>query len=167
MKKLGLALLGLALAWPSPARAQDKPVEISVGYAFAHYLEEGGGSAPVGAYFSLAGTKRLSIEADVGWQRDSEELFSDTIVLNTFTATLGPRLSRRDDENRPFAHLLVGVRHDRIEGESNTALGGMTGGGVDMHLGGRTALRLGGDFQIFFDEGENVKTLRLAAGLTF
>jgi hypothetical protein len=33
--------------------------------------------------------------------------------------------------------------------------------------GDRVSVRLGADFQIFFDEGENLKTLRLGVGLTF
>ncbi len=39
--------------------------------------------------------------------------------------------------------------------------------GIDIKAGERVAVRLGADFQIFFDEGENLKTLRLGVGLTF
>ena len=48
--------------------------------------------------------------------------------------------------------------------------GGMRGGqscGVDVPLGASVYLRLGADFQIFFDNGENLKTLRLNAGFLF
>jgi len=43
----------------------------------------------------------------------------------------------------------------------------MAGLGVDVPAGSSVYLRLGADFQVFFDEGESVKTLRLVAGLTF
>ena len=39
--------------------------------------------------------------------------------------------------------------------------------GLDLKVGDSVAIRLGVDFQIFFDEGEDVKTLRLGVGLTF
>jgi hypothetical protein len=61
------------------------------------------------------------------------------------------------------------VRHDRISGESNSAFGGAVGLGTDLATGGAGTfkIRLGADFQIFFDEGDSVKTLRLNAGITF
>ena len=158
-----LVLVPVLLAWAPCASAQDKPIGVSLGYAFAKYLEQDAGSAPVGAYLSVAGTKAFSLELDLGWQRDSEE----RVVLNTFTATAGPRFRGRTGSARPFLHALGGVRYDTVEGESNTSWGGQAGGGVDVGLGDKVALRLGADFQIFFDQGENVKTLRLAAGLTF
>jgi hypothetical protein len=168
VRKLGIVALLLGVAsWAPRASAQDKPVEVSVGYAFAKYLEEDTGSAPVGAYLSLSGTKRVSFELDLGWQRDSEDIFNESLVLNTFTATLGPRFRWGNGGARPYLHLLGGLRYDSVEDESNTAWGGQTGAGVDIPLGESVALRLGADFQIFFDEGENVKTLRLLAGLTF
>jgi hypothetical protein len=66
-----------------------------------------------------------------------------------------------------FLHVLGGARHDRIEGLSDTIWGGFAGGGLDLEVGEGLALRLGADFQMFFDEGEDVKTLRLGVGLTF
>ena len=43
----------------------------------------------------------------------------------------------------------------------------MAGGGIDIPLGSSVFFRLGADFQIFFDEGENLKTLRVTAGFSF
>ncbi len=169
MRSLYVALLFVAvpLAGVPGASAQDRPVEVSVGYAFVKYLEEQAGSAPVGAYLSISGTKRVSLELDLGWQRDPVSAFDETIVLNTLTATVGPRFRWDNEGARPFFHVLGGLRYDTVEGESNTAWGGQTGGGVDLRLGEKVALRLGADFQIFFDEGENLKTLRLLVGFTF
>jgi hypothetical protein len=79
----------------------------------------------------------------------------------------GTALPIRSREARPFLHLLGGLRYDSIAGDSNTAWGGQAGGGVDLRPSDRAALRLGADFQLFFDNGENVKTLRPTAGFTF
>ena len=163
-----LVLTGiLLLAAPAVARAEG-PVQVSLGYSFVTYLEEGGGSAPLGAFLALSGRGGLSVELDLGWQRDSEDLFDETIHLDTFTFVAGPRYEfATSGAVRPFLHLLGGGRYDTIEDESNTAWGGFAGGGIDVKAGDRIAIRLGVDFQIFFDEGENIKTLRLGAGITF
>jgi hypothetical protein len=156
-----------ALVLAEPAAAEG-PVQLSLGYSFVQYLEEDGGNAPVGAFLALSGRDGLSPELDLGWQRDSEELFDETFTLDTFTAVAGPRYAfATDGPVRPFLHVLGGLRHDRAEGESNTAWGGFAGGGIDIKAGESLAIRLGADFQIFFDEGENLKTLRLGVGLTF
>ncbi len=157
-----LALLSVFVA--APAAAQDKKVRLSFGYAFSKYLEEGGGNTPLGAYLSIASIGRtVGIEADVAYHRDSEEFFT----LNTVTVGLGPRFELGSAEAKPFFHALGALRYDRAEGESNTAFGGMTGGGVDIPLGPRAFFRIGADFQIFFDEGESLKTLRVTAGISF
>jgi hypothetical protein len=67
-------------------------------------------------------------------------------------------------------HLLGGARLDKIAGESNTSWGGAAGLGIDLGTGGSRGgprFRLGADFEIFFKDGENVKAVRLTAGLTF
>lgn len=153
------------LAMAAPGAQADDAVNVSAGYSFAGYLEEGLGSAPRGAYLSVADARRkLGFELDFAYHRDSEW----DITLNTFTAAVGPHLRVGEQKNQPFVHVLGGIRHDRILGASNTAFGGMAGGGVDIKAGDRLSVRLGADFQIFFfDEGENLKTLRLNVGLTF
>lgn len=160
MRIKGLACLIVFVA-AAELGAEERP-RLSLGYAFARYLEEGGGSAPVGAYLSLWSPRRVGIELDLGYQRDTEQ----DVSLNTLTAVAGPRISGASGA-LPFFHVLGGIRYDTIEGESNTSVGGMAGGGVDLAAGGRLRVRLGADVQIFFDEGENLKTLRLNAGLTF
>jgi opacity protein-like surface antigen len=161
-------LIGLLAGAIVPAAAQERGVRVSLGYSFVTYLEEGGGSAPLGAFLSLAGKRNVTFELDLGWQQDSETILGEKITLNTFTATAGPQFSLGSGgKARPFLHVLGGLRHDRIEGESNTAWGGLAGGGVDIQAGQEIAVRLEADFQVFFDDGENLKTLRLGVGLTF
>lgn len=137
---------------------------MSIGYAYLKSLEEGGGSAPVGAYLAFAGRgSGLGLALDLGYHGDSGR----SVTLNTFTATLGPRINVPGEGFAPFVHVLGGLRYDRLEGESNTSWGGMAGGGLELGSSDGTRIRLSADFQVFFDEGENLKTLRLAAGLTF
>ena len=156
-----LILTGL-VSLATAAAAQE--AKLSLGYAYLKYLETDGGSTPTGAYLSLAGGGKTTLELDAGYHRESEGGTS----LNTFTLLGGPKFSLASrGSTRPYLHLLGGVRHDRIEGESNTAAGGMAGIGVDVGTSGSMALRLGADFQLFRDDGENLKTLRLNAGLTF
>lgn len=150
-----------------PAVAQDQPVRFSIGYAFLKYLEEDAGSTGLGFYASLASTRSVGFELDLGYHRESEELFDETLTLHTFTANLGPRFRLGSSSVQPFLHVLGGLRYDKVEEESNTSWGGMAGGGVDIPLGASASLRLGADFQIYFDEGENLKTLRLNAGISF
>lgn len=165
------ALLTLLVATPTPAAAQDKWLRPSLGYAFSQYLEGGGGNAPLGAYLSIASIGRtVGIEGELAYHRDSEdsEYFpGESFTLHTVTAGLGPRFELGSAEARAFVHILAALRHDSAEFESNAAFGGMAGGGIDIPLGSSVFFRLGADFQIFFDEGENLKTLRVTAGFSF
>ncbi|HUL76431.1 MAG TPA: outer membrane beta-barrel protein [Vicinamibacteria bacterium] len=179
MRRLVLVLPAV-LVMAAPAVAAEGPVQASFGYSFAQYLETGGGTAPVGAFLTLSGRKSVTLELDLGWQRRSDESGAPTAVigvpaagsggvtLNTFTVTAGPKFNLAMERAvKLFVHVLGGLRHDSIEFESNTAWGGFAGGGVDIKAGDRVSVRLGADFQIFFDQGENLKTLRLGVGLTF
>ena len=166
MKKWWM-LGAVAALGAAPAAAQEDKWSASLGYAFVQYLEEDGGNAPLGIYLSLASPGKVAFDADLAWHRDSEDFFDESITLNTFTAGVGPRFWFGEGGARPFLHLLGGLRYDTVEGESNTAFGGMGGLGVDIPAGESLSIRLGADFQIFFDEGENLKTLRLSVGLSF
>jgi hypothetical protein len=166
---LWLSLLSLFAA--DPAVAQDKWLRPSIGYAFAQYLEEGGGNAPVGAYLSIASIgKTVGFEGELAYHRDSldsEFFYGDPFVLHTLTLGLGPRFALGSAKATPFVHLLGGLRYDSGDYQTNMAFGGMAGGGIDIPLASSLFFRLGADFQIFFDDGENLKTLRLTAGFSF
>lgn len=162
-----LLILAALVSLATAAAAQDGP-QVSVGYAFLKYLETDGDNTPAGGYLSVSGGGRTTLELDAGYHRESEPDFS----LDTFTLLGGPKFSPSTSGSaKPYLHLLGGVRHDRITifdaKDSNTAPGGMAGVGVDIRASERIAVRLGADFQLFRDEGENLKSLRLNAGLTF
>ena len=173
MNKWWMVAVAAALGAAPAAAQQDGPLSVSVGYAFAQYLEEGGGSAPLGVYVSLATPGKVAFDLDAAWHHDSEDVgdvSGRSLTVNTFTGGVGPRFNFGGGSARPFLHVLGGLRHDALglggEGVSNTSWGGMSGLGVDIGRGS-VALRLGADFQIFFEGGESIKTLRLAAGVTF
>jgi opacity protein-like surface antigen len=162
-----LLILAALVSLATAAAAQDG-AQVSVGYAFLKYLETDGDNTPTGAYLSVSGGGRTTLELDAGYHRKSEPDFS----LNTFTLLAGPKFSPPTSGSvKPYLHLLGGVRHDRVKfldvEDSNTAPGGMAGVGVDIHASKGVGVRLGADFQLFRDEGENLKSLRLNAGLTF
>lgn len=158
-----LLIVACLVPMATAAAAQDG-ARFSLGYAYLKSLEDGGGSVPLGFYVSFAGSGTTTLELDGGYHRDSE----DDFTLETYTVTAGPRFSTSSRGSaEPYLHVLGGLRHDRFEGVSNTAWGGMAGVGVDIGTSGSFRIRLGGDFQLFRDEGENVKTLRLNAGITF
>lgn len=157
------ASMGSLALIAAPAHAQERSIRTAIGYAFAAYLESGGGSAPLGAFVSVASTGNVGIEGDVAYHRDSESGFT----LNTVILGVGPRFALGSGTAQPFLHVLGGLRYDSAFGTSNTAPGGSAGIGADIAAGSSMLVRLGVDFQIFFDEGTNLKTLRLAAGIAF
>jgi len=178
--KRAVGLVGALILFAVPARAGEG-LGISVGYSFLQYLESGGGNAPLGFYLSLTGRGRTAIELDAAYHHDTGTTVEGDVVLDTkldtFTGLLGLKFSGESGRYghrggaRPYFHLLGGLRRDRVSimgvSASNNAWGGMTGLGVDLKVGESFSLRLAADYQMFFDEGDNLKTLRLSAGLTF
>jgi hypothetical protein len=159
-----LAIMASLVVLGTTAAAQDG-ARFSLGYAYLKSLEEGGGSAPLGFYVSFAGSGTTTLEVDGAYHRDKDGDFKQEF----YTATVGPRfsMSSRGTAAEPYLHILGGLQHERFDGFSNTAWGGMAGVGVDIGTSGSVAIRLGADFQMFFDQGENIKLLRLNVGLTF
>lgn len=165
----------LAALVASPAQAQT-----SIGYAYSHILEEGGEGTALGAYLSLASASgRPNIEFDLGYHRDSESLGGVSAAQNLFTAVIGPRfaLDVGSEVVDPFLHVLGGgaMSYLTVSGtgtdfdgsDTSFAAGGMIGGGADISAAPSLVLHLGVDLQVFYDEGESTKLLRLVAGLAF
>jgi hypothetical protein len=59
-----VACLAVGLLGPASAAAQGNG---AIGYSYVKYLEEGGGSAPLGGVLSLHGSNRTSLELDLGY----------------------------------------------------------------------------------------------------
>lgn len=178
MRRIALTLLVLAAAVSIAAPVAASPA-VSIGYSWLKFLETDGGTAPLGGYISFASSQTsFGIEGDLAYHRKQDEIIvlpgegqdpvvSETLKLETFTASMGPRWGIPAGDVTHYIHLLASVRHDRLEGLSGTVFGFMAGAGVDITAGGGAGLRLAGDFQMYWDEGETVKSLRLSAGFTF
>jgi len=166
VKRLPL-LWTLLVVLTFPVLAHAEPVRCSVGYAFAHYLEEDGGSAPIGFLLSAQSTKDLGFKGEIAYHRDTFEFFFGDITLNTFTGLIGPVANYRAGTAEGFVHLLFGGREDRVEGEGNLSFGGEIGAGFDIPVSPKAFLRPGADFQLFTDEGETLKVFRLSLGIAW
>ena len=178
MRRIALTLVVLA-AVTSIGRSATASPAVSFGYSWLKFLETDGGTAPLGGYLSVASSQdSFGLEADLGYHRKTDEIIvlppeggdpvvSETFKLETFTASIGPRWGIPAGDVTHYIHVLASLRHDRFEGLSGTVFGFMAGAGVDITAGGGAGLRLAGDFQMYWDEGETVKTLRLSAGFTF
>ena len=178
MRRIALTLVVLAAVTSVGSPATASPA-VSFGYSWLKFLKTDAGSAPLGAYLSFASSQRaFGLEADVAYHRKKDEIVilppegedpvvSETRKLETYTASIGPRWGIAADDATHYVHLLASVRHDRFEGLSSTTFGLMTGAGIDIETGGGMDFRLAADFQIYWDEGETLKSIRLSAGLTF
>lgn len=169
-------LIVAVLLFPAAVVRGEEAPKLSLGYAFLHSLEtqnavalggepNGGENAPLGAYLSGWSSSGTALEVDLAWHRRKE----GEVKLNTFTVLAGVRkpFGTRD---RPYVHLLGGLRHDKVLDESVTSWGGAAGAGIDLATSGGKAglhIRLGADYEMFFKDGENQKALRLTAGFTF
>jgi len=149
------------------AHAQSTGARFAAGYAFAKYLEDADGSAPVGLYFAGQGLEEVSIKAEAAYHRDSEEFGSYTYTLNTFTGMVGPVVNYAAGTAQGFVHLLFGAREDRFEGDGNLSLGGEIGAGFDIPVSPKAFMRPGVDFQVFTDDGYTLKILRLSMGIAW
>lgn len=139
-----LVLAGLLALLPCSAVAQDTPkAEVFGGYSYLRANPEGGfiGSNASGWNASAAWNwnKRLGIKADVAGtycctgqgQRKHDFLF-------------GPQLNFRRKSANIFFHGLVGVSHGNAPAVSfsDTVLAWAGGGGVDIRLRERFAVRV-------------------------
>lgn len=166
MKRLVLLPL-LAMVLASPAHAQERSMRYSTGYAFAGYLNEDVVIAPFGLFVSGQSRDDVGLAGEVAYHHHSEDFEFFDIVVNSFTAMVGPCLNSASDSPQYFAHLLFGGRYDRVEGEGSYAIGGAFGVGLDIPAGTSIFVRLGADLQLFTDEGEALKVLRLTGGVAF
>jgi opacity protein-like surface antigen len=187
MRFVALALTALVLTVSSSAVATDaRKVEVVAAYGFLH--DSGmfdGTSFPVGwnagATFNLS--PALGIVGEFGGSRKSESVsefgVTESANLNVYSFMAGPKFTSRGHSRvSPYVQALVGLARVSfgvsVDGfgfsgsasESATELAIQPGGGVDILLSERIALRVGGDYRrIFGDVGTN--EFRLVSGLTF
>jgi outer membrane immunogenic protein len=169
MRTLFTAIVGLL--WFAPVLpAQETPrAEVSASYS---YLREGSsdGTNANGGSFSVAGNfnRWLGIAGDFGAYHSSP--FG--LNLNTYTFLAGPRFSVRSDSRvTPFAQVLLGGAHltAGYGGASGSTSGFAysAGGGVDLGLTKRLALRPQFDYIGIRASGNTLNSYRASFGVVF
>lgn len=150
-----LVILALSLGLLSvPVMAQNFPkTEIFGGYQFTHF--EPGVNAN-GWNASLTGNvnRWFGVAADFSGAYKSGE--------HVHTYMFGPVFSARSDKVTPFAHALFG-------GAGTNAFAMAFGGGVDVKMADKVALRLiQGDWLVLRSEGfTSKKNARISTGIVF
>jgi hypothetical protein len=169
MKKMMWLIFTILLVAGS-AYAQDAPrAEVSMGYSFLR-LGGTGGMNQNGASLSIAGNvnRWFGIVGDFGGYHSSPFGAS----LNTYTFLAGPRFSlRRNDKVTPFAQVLVGGAHlaAGVDGfsASVTPFVMSAGGGIDLRISQRVALRPQVDYLYFRSGGQSGNAGRASVGIVY
>jgi len=167
-----------------PAMAQTPRAEVFAGYAFLHDTDRSEDFA-AGWVASAAGNVNswIGVAVEVGGsyrtcedcQRGpfvSQRFRGTDLDIRVYTFLAGPRVAARTlPAVTPFAQLLVGGSHVaggiEWDGALNTGFTWQPGGGVDVAVTPRTALRLGADYRVIRTQGRNNHQVRLAGGLVW
>jgi opacity protein-like surface antigen len=167
-----LAVLAASLALAVPVAASEgQGTDLFAGYSFAKIddVNRNGANAAVG--FDLFGPVDGFVDASAHWGS------SEGTSLDDLTLMAGPgvRFGRRG-KLVVFARALAGLVRDRASisvldvdiSESSTRFGVLAGGGVDVPVAKRLALRAQGDW-LWNDvpEGSKSSGFRASAGIVF
>ena len=148
--------------------------ETSVGWSLLHDSTLDRTSA-LGVYVAGATnfTPWVGVAVEAGWNVLSLDAFGvEFFDASIFTALAGPRFtSRAVDRVVPFGQLLAGVAFTRFDVfgflSDDVVFALQPGGGVDVVLTDRVALRFGVDSRMLFDLGQTFRELRFTTGVTF
>lgn len=180
MKSVAIFLIVLSAA--VSAFAQDAPkAEVFGGYQYLS-LDTRGGSLSRRAFngWNVDGAyrvwKKLSIVADFGAGYKQIPIDVDGLTFNVrtrvYSMLFGPRVSTTSHNVTLFAEGLVGLAHESAavsgivsESSNRFAMGG--GGGFDVKLTRRLALRLGKCDYLLIRDGANLNNLRFSTGMIF
>jgi hypothetical protein len=192
MKIFGAVVLAILIS-SAPLAAQDlRKMEIFGGVTLFHHVEGGyhffhpiarnpvllGWAASVTGNINRIFGITAEITGTYGSMLENRRSQSVTVDLSSYTFLAGPRVIARRKRLSLFGHFLFGMQHaqatDRAAsgGMGNAAtenvLIGAMGGGLDIHLGKRAALRVAqAEYTIGNFEGVSSSALRYAAGLVF
>ena len=171
MKRLPVVLAALlALAAPLAA-AEGQGTDLFAGYSFAKIdnVNRNGGNAAVG--FDLFGPIDGFVDASVHWG-NAEGTSRDDLTL---MAGPGVRFGKRGGTVF-FVRALAGLVKDRASitvldvdiSESSSRFGVLAGGGIDVRIAKKLALRAQGDY-LWSDVAEGSKSsgFRVSAGLVY
>lgn len=171
MHKTVLVILAtLALSGAALAQQETPAVEVFGGYSYLHF-SAAGDSGSVNGWNASANfnfNKWFGVKADLTGHYGSD--LGDDGKLHSFT--FGPQLTYRGLKHAtPFFHAMAGAAKIDVLGFDDTALALVFGGGLDVKVHPRVALRLAqADWYItrFNDPitlGNNQNNFRFAAGI--
>ena len=148
---------------PGLARAQAGP-EFGVSYSFLH-LNDAEFEMPVG--FLASGGQRFgswaTVVGEFGGSYKSED--GETLLLHTLQG--GLRASPAAGRTRPYGQILAGMAIASCCGESQLRPMLEPGGGVDVQLSPRVAIRAGLGVPVIFSDGERATAVRATVGFVF
>ena len=95
--------------------------------------------------------------------------------LSALSVMAGPRFTFGGGRLRPFVHVIGGLVRSKesisvfdVEiSESSTDFGGAAGGGVDIGLSGRWALRLAADYRVVDADDGTASDPRFSVGVAY
>ncbi len=168
-----LWLLVLVFSFSASVMAQDTPaVEAAVGYSYWRaagkaQINLNGWNASVTANIN----QWLGLEGEFGGVYESRTAFSTN--LHSFMG--GPRITyRKEQRTAPFFHALFGATRANKDfpgltaGASETAFSSAIGGGLDVKITDRVAIRAGQlDWVVTKFESDAQANFRFTAGVVF
>ncbi len=168
MKHLGPAA-ALLLALSVPLRAEGQGTELFGGYSYASIDDASrhGGHAAVA--FDLRSP--LGLKVDLSAHFGSAE----GTDLSDLTLMAGPVFRLGRGGTVFFLHALAGLYRERASisvfevtiSESESRFGTLFGGGLDLRIARRWAVRLEGDYLWSRKDGASASGVRVSAGIVF
>ena len=165
--KRALLVVGLLLGQGAPARAEGP--ELFGGYSYAHIeaASRHGGNAAFA--FDLHSPLGLKIDASFHTGAASGTDASDLTLM------AGPVFRLRRGGTVFFLHALAGLYRETASvsvfevtiSRSDSRFGFLGGGGIDIRIARRLALRVAGDYIRSQSEGSTLSGLRASAGVVF
>jgi hypothetical protein len=148
----------VCLVSAAPAAAQGAQVDVSGGYQFLRFVENGGANIPTGWGASIAvGNAWVKAVGDVGGH------YKDGTDVHTFQG--GLELSGKSGRVIPFVRVLAGLGYFTNSGDSLNAFVFTPEGGVKImankHVGAQVSL----GFPLMRAEGSTETTMRVFAGI--
>jgi hypothetical protein len=162
----------LVLYTISPAAAQDKTMNVGIGY---QALKFDASSFPLGLNtdFVAGVTEHLAVVGEFGWARDSTHQFGLRDVTTGLHVGGGGRwLISRKRRFTPFGQILVGLEHDRTAIEKFGSDSASTflvqpGGGIIVRVNSRQDVFGQVDLHRVFQEDDHPTAARFLIGLRY
>jgi hypothetical protein len=123
------------------------------------------------ASFAANLNRVIGVVGEVGGNSKTYTVAGTDIDLNVYAFMFGPRFSARQARVTPFGQFLLGAARASVsvlgESESTTEFAVQPGGGVDIWVAPRVAIRTGADYRYIFAEDEGSDEFRFYVGVAF